>query len=61
MPNTIGLYSTRLDKDMALTMARLSKKAYKKKNGGDPDEGAILTSLKKADKNFVSVSSTKQK
>lgn len=58
MATDIGLYSTRLKPDMALTMARLSKEAYKAKPNGDPDDAAILASLKQTGSGFVSVSGT---
>ena len=58
MSNNIGLYSTRLNKDMALTMAQLSKEVYKKNDSGNPDEKAILDSLKRTDNGFVSVFGT---
>ena len=56
MSNKIGLYFTGLNRQMALTMAQLSKEAYRKKDGGDPDDEAILGSLKQTDEGFDSVS-----
>ncbi len=55
----IGLYSSRLNKDMALEMAILSKDAYKAKpKGNAPDDAAILAGLKLRDKKYEFVVGT---
>ncbi len=58
MTSDIGLYSTKLCKKNAARMARLSSEVYKSKANKEPDDGAILASLKSTGERVVSVAGT---
>lgn len=56
MATNIGLYSTALNKDVALEMANLCREAYKARQADNsPDEMAIISSLKQRDRKFQDV------